>query len=78
MLQYKERHAKKFIKDMESAGLEVHHYEGRYFYKGPSVHVDNLQEALSYTKVPCKWDSLGLGYVVHTAQSATLISSDED
>jgi hypothetical protein len=55
-----------FVEDMEAAGLEVHHYHGRFYYEGPSVHVDDLQEALSNTRVPCQYESLGLGWVVYT------------
>lgn len=60
---------KKFIEDMENAGLEIRTYQGRWFWKGPAVSVDSLQDALSNTKVPCKWDQLGLGYIVHPAAS---------
>jgi len=62
---YDKRNYKKFVKDMTSAGLTVHHYRGRFYWEGPSVHVDSLQEALSETKVPCQWDNLGPGYVVY-------------
>ena len=63
--EYDKKSYKKFVKDMEAAGLTIRHYRGRFFWEGPSVHVDNLQEALSETKVPCQWDNLGLGYVVY-------------
>lgn len=56
---------KKFVKDMEKAGLEVSLYHGRFFWHGPSVHVDDLQEALSRTKIKCQWDNLGRGFVVY-------------
>lgn len=54
-----------FVEDMEDAGLTPWHYRGRYYYEGPAVDVDDLQDALSETKVPCQWDSMGLGYVVY-------------
>lgn len=54
-----------FIEDMDEAGLEVQHYRGRFFWEGPAVPVDDLQDALSATKVPCQWDNLGLGWIVY-------------
>lgn len=59
----------KFIDDMEDAGLEVRHYNGRFFYQGPAVSVDALQDAMSETKVSLSYDTLGLGYIVHPAVS---------
>lgn len=55
----------RFDEDMVGAGLTVEHYFGRFMYEGPSVTVDNLQDALSETKVRCQWDSMGMGYVVY-------------
>jgi hypothetical protein len=55
----------RFVCDMEAAGLKVELYHGRYFWHGPSVDVDNLQDALSGTKIPCQWDNMGKGYVVY-------------
>ena len=62
---YESKVAKKFIKDMESEGLLPFHYNGRYFWEGPAVVVKYLQDALSCTKVPCQYDSMGLSYVVY-------------
>lgn len=56
---------RRFVEDMTAAGLEVRHYEGRNFYRGPAVAVDDIQDALSRTNVRCRWDHLGLGYIVH-------------
>ena len=56
---------KKFCDDMEQSGLDVIHYDGRWFYHGPAVIVDDLQDCLSETKVSCQWDNMGLGYVVY-------------
>lgn len=58
-----------FIDDMETAGLEVRYYQGRMFYHGPAVSVDNLQDAMSETRVSLKYDQLGLGHIVHPAVS---------
>lgn len=54
-----------FRADMEEAGLEVEEYHGRFYYEGPAVRVDDLQDALSYTKVKCQWDNMGLGWIVY-------------
>ena len=54
-----------FIEDMEEAGLEVEHYRGRFFWEGPAVRVDDLQDALGVTKVRCQWDNMGRGWIVY-------------
>lgn len=54
-----------FVADMAEAGLKTHHYHGRFWWEGPAVEVDGLQDALSYTKVKCQWDHLGLGWIVY-------------
>ncbi len=56
---------KKFVKDMQKLGLMVNFYHGRYYWHGPSVVVDNIQDALSGTKVPCQWDNMGKSWVVY-------------
>jgi hypothetical protein len=65
MPEYAKPEHRQFIEDMEAAGLEVRHYRGWNFYVGPAVEVDDIQDALSRTKVECRWDHLGLGYIVH-------------
>ena len=67
----------RFCRDMEDAGLEVEHYHGRFYWEGPAVRVDDLQEALSETKVPCQWDDMGLGYIVYPNRSAKLKEAAE-
>jgi len=62
---YEKERYKNFCDDMENAGLELRHYDGRYYYHGPAVVVDNIQDALSKTKVPCQWDNMGLDYIVY-------------
>ena len=57
---YKQPDHLQFIEDMEANNLTVSLYHGRNFWNGPSVCVDNLQDALSCTKVPCQWDNMGL------------------
>jgi len=58
---------KKFIKDMEKAGLGelLRHYEGRYLWSGPGVEVSDISEAMSVTTIKCQWDNLGLDYIVY-------------
>ncbi len=54
-----------FIEDMETAGLDVIHYRGRFYYEGPAVIVSDLQDALGETKVKCQWDNMGFDWVVY-------------
>jgi hypothetical protein len=62
---YTKRDAIQFVEDMENAGLEVEHYHGRFYWRGPAVRVDNLQDAMSETKVRVQYDSMGMGYIVY-------------
>ena len=55
----------RFAEDMEQAGLRVQEYRGRFWWKGPAVTVDDIQDALGSTKVRCQWDQMGLGWVVY-------------
>ncbi len=55
----------KFVKDMKKANLKVELYHGRNFWHGPTVIVDNLQDALSNTKIPCQWDNMGHAWIVY-------------
>ena len=64
-MKYTNKDCVRFERDMRKAGLEPYHYRGRWYWQGPAVNVDDLQEALSNTKVKCQWDSMGLGYVVY-------------
>lgn len=54
-----------FVSDMEAAGLEVEHYHGRFMWEGPAVRVDDLQDAMSETKVRVQYDNMGLGWIVY-------------
>ena len=63
--EYQKPNYIQFVEDMEDAGLTPWHYCGRFFFEGPAVDVDDLQDALSETKVPCQWDNMGLGWVVY-------------
>jgi len=56
----------RFVRDMQdSCAGELMHYKGRWFWEGPAVSVDDVQDALGCTKVPCQWETLGMGYVVY-------------
>jgi hypothetical protein len=63
--EWKTEEHKKFARDMKKAGLEVYKYHGRNFYVGPAVNVSSIQNALSQTKVECRWDNMGYDHVVH-------------
>jgi hypothetical protein len=65
MPEYTKPEHRQFVEDMEAAGMEVRHYEGRDFYRGPAVDVNDIQDALSKTTVKCRWDNLGRGFIVH-------------
>ena len=54
-----------FRQECEENGLEVRDYKGRFFYDGPAVECDNIQEVIRATTVPVQYDNLGLGYVVY-------------
>ena len=57
----------RFMRDMKKAGLvkQMKFYCGRWFWRGPAVSCDSIQDVMSNTKVPCQWDNLGLGYIVY-------------
>ncbi len=56
----------KFTEVMKGAGLEVEHYEGRNFYKGPAVRVDDLETVLSVKgSIRVQWDNMGKGWIVY-------------
>lgn len=64
---YKLHSHNQFVRDMLDADLEPYHYRGRFYYEGPAVNVDDLQEAIRATKVNVQWDNMGLGWVVYPA-----------
>jgi len=74
--QYDNSDCQRFVCDMEDVGLEVEHYHGRSFWEGPAVRVDNIQDAVSRTKVKCQWDNMGLGYIVYPKQSGKKLKED--
>lgn len=58
-----------FVADMEAAGLDVEHYHGRFFWEGPAVRVDDLQDAMRETKVRVQYDNMGRGWIVYPKAS---------
>jgi hypothetical protein len=60
-----------FASEMRAAGLQVRRYRGRFYWEGPAVVVDDLQDALGVTTVHCQWDQMGLGWVVYPRVHAT-------
>lgn len=59
----------RFMKDMKKNGLKMREYHGRVYWHGPAVVCDSLQDVLSNTKIKCKWDNLGLRWIVYPIQS---------
>ncbi len=62
---YTHPHHQQFVADIEAAGLQPEHYRGRFNWEGPACRVDDLQDALRATKVPCQWDTMGQGWIVY-------------
>ncbi len=80
MKTYTRKSVLQFIEDLEDAGYyDIEHYHGRVYYQGPSVTVesmDELADVLAASSVPCRWDSMGLGYVVHPRASDSGVDSE--
>ena len=74
--QYDNDDCNTFCCDMAQADLGVEHYHGRFFWEGPAVRVDNIQDAVSKTKIQCQWDNMGLGYIVYPKQSGKKLKED--
>lgn len=63
--RYSELEHRQFCLDMAAAQLPVTHYDGRFYWSGPSAIVDDLQDVLGATKVKCVWDELDSRFVVY-------------
>jgi hypothetical protein len=59
----------RFMRDMHRCGLRMRPYNGRFYWSGPAVSAEDVQEVLSETKVKCQFDQLGLGVIVYPRQS---------
>lgn len=55
----------RWMRDMRRVGLRMRYYEGRNFYKGPAVIVDDIQDCLSETKIKSQWDNMAFQFVVY-------------
>ena len=63
--EYRVPEHQRFIRDMEKAGLEIRHYDGRSWWAGPAVVVDDISDAMSVTRVPCQFDNMGRHFIVY-------------
>lgn len=72
--KYESRDHNRFVKDMRAAGLRLRHYNGRWFWSGPAVSVDRVQDAQKATKVRCQWDQLGMGYIVYPVTRGAVLA----
>jgi hypothetical protein len=77
MRTYTDKSCVRFVKDMHKAGLEVEHYRGRYFWQGPAVRVDSIQDAMSETRVKVQWDQMGRGFIVYPMARDEGIDAEE-
>ena len=68
-ITYSDPDCVRFVEEATAAGLEVEHYRGRFFWQGPAVRVDDLQDGIRATTVPVQWDNMGLGWIVYPAAS---------
>ena len=57
--EYFKEKQQQFCLDMYKAGLCLIHYEGRSFYKGPAVVVNNVDLVKQVTKISTVWNHMG-------------------
>lgn len=58
----------RFVDDMNEEGLKVEHYNGRCYFSGPAVRVDQYgdpDDVIRATKVKIQRDSMGLGQILY-------------
>ena len=63
--RYSEPEHRQFCLDMAAAQLAVSHYDGRFYWSGPSAIVNDLQDVLGATKIKCVRDELTSRFVVY-------------
>ncbi len=61
---------RKFLRDMNVAGIKVRMYNGRFFYHGYAAETSrddriDMQDVMSATKVKLQTDNMGLDYVLY-------------
>lgn len=73
-MHYATAELEQFVKDMNEAGYEVKHYEGRSFWQGPAVRIDadEEQDVIRATKVRLQSDSMGRGLIMYPVKSGKL------
>lgn len=57
-----------FTRDLLSEGFKIRDYDGRDFYHGPAVTVDDMdgvRAVIRATSVPVMWDNMGKGLIVY-------------
>lgn len=64
-MKYENERYQKFVDECEAAGLEVEHYEGKYFYAGPAVRSNDKIDVIRATTGELLWDNMGLGWIVY-------------
>ena len=67
---YESETAKQFCREVTAAGFKPYHYNGRWFWEGPAINVDELQDGYRATSVKCQQDNMGLGWVIYPRSSA--------
>ena len=67
MAYYENEDCRRFVADMEKAGITAHHYTGRYFWAGPAVIIDgkNRDKIARLTSVTLQQDDFGTGLVIY-------------
>ena len=62
---YEDENYRRFVAECYDAGFPITHYDGRNFYHGPAVIVDDVQSVIRATQVKVLWDNMGLDWVVY-------------
>lgn len=79
-LKYSSNVCNRFVRDCERAGIDVEHYQGRFFWTGPAVRCpdrDAVHNLMRATRVRLQHDQLGLGWIYYPVVSGALIESKE-
>lgn len=63
--EYAEEPFRRFVSDMMDIDQKLEHYHGRNFYEGPAARTDSWVTTFQKTKVPCRMDHMGKGFIVY-------------
>lgn len=74
---YKKLEHIQFVEDCEAAGFDTRFYMGRFFWRGPSVVCEDIQDVIRATEVPVQWDNMGFDFVVYPVVSDSSLEGDE-